>query len=297
MRIQAPTYTMTPNDLFDHWLPHLGEAELKVLLVIMRKTFGWHKKRDRISITQLSKITGLLRETVINATKSLQSKGVIIKDVVGPNGNQETYYELVINEDSNNSYQSVEPTPPVGFDPLGSTDPQKKHSSSKETTAKEINAAASFYKELKDIDIPDHDKIEITKTYSIENVRHGLRWLKNNTKPLSKGIAAALKWACKTLPEIETPKKVDKLHVDVSAFNRSYFREINTLASQNGIRLQNEGLREGTSEYIQTDHEKIYYKDRGFLEQIANFFRKKEIKLPSIFDMIKACQCDLVKQL
>lgn len=25
MRITQPNYTMIPNDLFDHWLPHLGE--------------------------------------------------------------------------------------------------------------------------------------------------------------------------------------------------------------------------------------------------------------------------------
>jgi phage replication O-like protein O len=126
MRIPSPNYTQTPNDLFDHWLPHLSESELKVLLVIMRKTFGWHKVRDKISISQLSQFTGMLRETVIKATKSLKDKGVIIRQVIGPIGKQETFYELVVNEDSNNSYPSVQPTRPVGSDLLGSTDSQKK---------------------------------------------------------------------------------------------------------------------------------------------------------------------------
>jgi phage replication O-like protein O len=77
MKITAPNYTQTPNDLFDYWLPHLKEGELKVLLVIMRKTFGWHKKRDRISISQLMRLTGLSKPSVIDASKSLQDKGII----------------------------------------------------------------------------------------------------------------------------------------------------------------------------------------------------------------------------
>jgi phage replication O-like protein O len=138
MKLTPPNYTQTPNDLFDHWLPHLSESELKVLLVVLRKTFGWHKSRDRISISQLARITGLTRETVIHAGKTLQNKGIITREVVGPNGKQETYYELVIIEESNNSYPSDEPTPPSRIDepppPVGLTDPQKKPPSTKETS-------------------------------------------------------------------------------------------------------------------------------------------------------------------
>jgi phage replication O-like protein O len=135
MKITPPNYTQTPNDLFDKWLPHLGEAELKVLLVIMRKTFGWHKIRDFISISQLASITGMLEETVVKAAKSLQIKGVIKRIVVGQKGKQQTIYELNIEENSNKSYPSVEPrgelSTPLGLDPLGSTEAQKKASLNK----------------------------------------------------------------------------------------------------------------------------------------------------------------------
>ncbi len=115
MRITAPTYTQTPNDLFDHWLPHLTHVELKVLLVIMRKTFGWHKVRDKISLSQLEKLTGSTQTSVSNAIKSLIEKGVIKKEIVGILGKEEVYYELIVNEDSNNSYPSCDrsPTPPI----------------------------------------------------------------------------------------------------------------------------------------------------------------------------------------
>lgn len=108
MKIIPPNYTQTPNDLFDHWLPLLTEAELKVLLVIMRKTFGWHKTHDQISLSQLSRFTGMKEDTVLKAARSLQEKGVISRDVSGPNGKQITTYSLVISVDSNNSYPSVE---------------------------------------------------------------------------------------------------------------------------------------------------------------------------------------------
>jgi len=48
--------TGVPNQVFDIHLQHLGYAELKILLVIIRQTYGWrdkktksHKERDWIS--------------------------------------------------------------------------------------------------------------------------------------------------------------------------------------------------------------------------------------------------------
>lgn len=130
----APNTTQTPNELFDHWLPHLTGSELKVLLVIFRKTFGWHKVRDRISISQLCHFTGLDREGVIKAGKTLHQKGLILKEVIGPNGRQETYFELVITDESNNSYQSEIPTPPSRKNqppPVGNSDPQNNNNKTK----------------------------------------------------------------------------------------------------------------------------------------------------------------------
>lgn len=178
-------------------------------------------------------------------------------------------------------------------------EPQKstQHNLYDQTPNPSSAAAASFYKELKDIDMPLSDKTEITKTYSIQNVKHGLLWLEKNDKPLTKGVAAALKWACKTLPEIPKPKKIDKTPVDPASFNKTYFRQINNIAQKNGIKLYNAGLREGTTDYLETENDKIYYKDVSFLDQIANFLRKKSIECRNVFEMIKACQMDLAKQI
>ena len=207
MKITAPNYTQTPNDLFDYWLPHLKEGELKVLLVIMRKTFGWHKKRDRISISQLMRLTGLSKPSVIDASKSLQDKGIILRDKTGEEGEQETYYELIVNEDSNNSYpvkiidppsQNYCPPPPVK-----NSDTQKKPLSSKETAAakKEKTAAVSSDKQILDClrghEIPIPDILEIQERYSIQVIENAVAWAIHKSNPPKKCLSASIKYACK----------------------------------------------------------------------------------------------------
>jgi len=74
----APHFTMIPNVFSDKYLPDLTGAEAKVLVVIMRKTYGWRKDRDAISLSQLEKAAGLSRDSVARAVKSLEQEGYII---------------------------------------------------------------------------------------------------------------------------------------------------------------------------------------------------------------------------
>lgn len=322
-KIPPPNYTQTPNDLFDHWLPHLGEAELKVLLVIMRKTFGWHKTHDVISSSQLAKHTGMTEESVIKAARSLQGKGVITRDVIGPIGKQQTIYALVVEQYSNNSYPSVESRGPLGLDPPDQTEAQKKpllkeniqkKQQQSDAHAQEEKKTAAVFSEpvkyevkkpeiwpmLEKVEIPTYDKKEITKFYSQEDTEHGVMWLATNTKVLKVGAAAALKWACKTKPEIEKPKKAEKEKppTDPSCFNKAYYRQIAKFAYDKGVNFRKERLiDDGPVDHIKTEHEKIFYKDVSFLEQLACFLRKKGIKCLDLFDTITKCQCDLGRQL
>lgn len=76
-----PNHTQTPNEILDKYLPILKGSELKVLLIICRQTIGWHKETDRISISQLELKTGLSNRAVIDASRSLEKKGIIITDI------------------------------------------------------------------------------------------------------------------------------------------------------------------------------------------------------------------------
>jgi hypothetical protein len=67
----APNYTQVPNDLMDHWLPELNGAELKVLLYLVRRTFGFHRNSTEIGLRRIchgqpgrDRGTGLHLETV-----------------------------------------------------------------------------------------------------------------------------------------------------------------------------------------------------------------------------------------
>jgi phage replication O-like protein O len=66
----------------------ISGEEWLVLWAIIRKTYGWKKKQDRISLSQFSQMTGMKRQTVLRAINKLSSKkiiGVIKNDDSGIN--------------------------------------------------------------------------------------------------------------------------------------------------------------------------------------------------------------------
>lgn len=86
-----PNYTSVPDQLFDELMPHLSGAELKVLLYITRRTFGFKKNSDEISLSQmvngikkqngkiLDQGTGLGKASVARALNSLEQKKIILR--------------------------------------------------------------------------------------------------------------------------------------------------------------------------------------------------------------------------
>jgi Bacteriophage replication protein O len=109
-----PTTTPVPDVVFDRLLAHLGEAELKALLYVIRRTFGFKKDRDPISFNQFLKgiVTrdgrqldegcGIRNRTALSkALKSLESKGILISDKgVDERGeNTTTVYRLRFRDD------------------------------------------------------------------------------------------------------------------------------------------------------------------------------------------------------
>jgi phage replication O-like protein O len=118
----SPTYTQVPDELFDKLLPDLLGAETKVLLYIIRRTFGFKKEADSISLHQiasgiltregavLDRGTGLSKDSVARAVKSLEERGVIVRTRKRSDqkGDEPTTYALRMRPVSD--YR----TPPVG---------------------------------------------------------------------------------------------------------------------------------------------------------------------------------------
>jgi hypothetical protein len=77
--------TNVPNTVFDVHLKDLGYAELKVLLVVIRQTYGWRdaktnsfKRWDWISQRFFVKKTGLSQRSVSTAISKLIAKRLIV---------------------------------------------------------------------------------------------------------------------------------------------------------------------------------------------------------------------------
>lgn len=100
-RIQAPNYTQIPNAIFDLMADKdakLTEKELKVLLAIARKTFGWHKKRDKISLSQLEQMTSMSRVSVVAGIRSAIKRGIVRQTEDPEDKRGGVFYELVVDE-------------------------------------------------------------------------------------------------------------------------------------------------------------------------------------------------------
>lgn len=105
----SPTTTPVPDVVFDRLLARLKEAELKALLYIIRRTFGFKRDHDAISFNQflrgittrdgrvLDEGCGVKdRTTLSNALKSLEKKGIVLstKGMDERGENQTTVYAL-----------------------------------------------------------------------------------------------------------------------------------------------------------------------------------------------------------
>ena len=67
-----------PNAYFE-CLADLSGAELKILLAILRRTAGWRKESDEISIEQLQQMTGLARNSVRAGLRGLLERGLVVE--------------------------------------------------------------------------------------------------------------------------------------------------------------------------------------------------------------------------
>lgn len=62
---------------------HLSGNEWQILWVVLRKTWGFNKKEDYISLTQFQKFTGLSRDSVNDAVDRLVGKNLLVVDKSG----------------------------------------------------------------------------------------------------------------------------------------------------------------------------------------------------------------------
>lgn len=179
MSDQEP-YTRVPNALLDT-MADLGNAELRVLLAIVRRTTGFQKACDVISLSQLERQTGIARPHIVTALESLLARNYIERDPATRNG---YCYRLVTLGNQSPKVTSNPRLPePVTLGnqslvTLGNT--QKKEKEKKESIADDAQSApppptktARTRKPKADPDSPLAVRQALADTCAIEYGRHG----------------------------------------------------------------------------------------------------------------------------
>jgi hypothetical protein len=150
-----PNYTPVPDELFDEQLPDLSGAELKVLLYIIRRTFGFKKESDNISLNQLlhgittkedvvlDRGTGLSKKTLLDTIRNLIEKNLIISERrrSKEKGDEPTTYRLnIIGETAENTHppRGVKSTPGGGV--KSTPHPSDKNYTTQDTVIQETVA-------------------------------------------------------------------------------------------------------------------------------------------------------------
>ena len=66
-----------PNSVIDELLKHLKPVEFTCLMVVIRKTRGWHKGSDPIALSQLQHLTGIGSKATIIRARAVLSAGSV----------------------------------------------------------------------------------------------------------------------------------------------------------------------------------------------------------------------------
>jgi hypothetical protein len=105
---RSPRYTQVPDEAFDELMAVLTPAEFKVMMYVIRRTFGFKKDSDAISLSQivsglrttdgrvLDRGTGLSKSGAVKAIKGLLAKEVVVaaRRSSATHGHQATIYQL-----------------------------------------------------------------------------------------------------------------------------------------------------------------------------------------------------------
>lgn len=147
MALPAPNYTQFPNVLIAQ-LPTMPDSAVRIAIAVARRTFGWHKRKDKISLSQLEQDTGLTRQGCIGGANWLILHGYMAKefeDIKKPY--MGCTYELLVNDvDQSMPLTTYRPNKRKGSQPaslplVNDVDTQKKLSNKLQPQRKKKIAA------------------------------------------------------------------------------------------------------------------------------------------------------------
>ena len=101
-------FTPVPNEALERLAAEaLTGREFRIILVVLRKTLGWSKERDKIPMSQFARFTGVERRNCHVVLTSLVKRKIIKKTVVAYGDRK------IINYSFNDIYAEWKPSPPT----------------------------------------------------------------------------------------------------------------------------------------------------------------------------------------
>lgn len=94
MKFEKQTYTQMPNSLFTT-MKDMDECELKVVLLICRYTFGYHREEVKLSTRRIADEIGMNTASVQKGADKAIERGIIEKYV---NGNKTTLWRAIVGD-------------------------------------------------------------------------------------------------------------------------------------------------------------------------------------------------------
>lgn len=79
MSLPLPNSTQFPNELVDLHMPDMTEAELKVVLAVLRHTLGNDAKVAPMSVRFIARMTGLSKSTVLRGLAAAIERQLVVK--------------------------------------------------------------------------------------------------------------------------------------------------------------------------------------------------------------------------
>jgi hypothetical protein len=203
-RALIPNSTQIPDVILDQWMADLSGAELKVVLYVARRTFGFGKESDDISLRQISggikkrdgvvldRGTGLSVSSVARAVKTLEEQGILLRRVNlnDKNEHDENTYSLNLNWPEEVLPKSEHPpskntggysqnrstgAPKIGGGVLPKSETQETEQETEQETATTPDAAAAIvsgsYKLLRTQGFDDATAKELASSYPEERIK------------------------------------------------------------------------------------------------------------------------------
>lgn len=308
--ITEPNYTQIPNVIFDYWMSVLTPAEFKVLLCICRKTFGWQKKRDRISLRQIEKMTGLGKSSIIKNVEKLIELSLVIKikskdEFDGSDAPNQYEINVVSTEESvkNRGGSILRIHPPVHSEytpPVHSVDTQKKDIT-KETIqkkniiapskadAKKSSSSIQKTKRRPNVETSDEEHGKLIKNYgqalTDQAYDHLSEWKTSKAESDPKAVNKhtdyyrITKWVMKELKEQPNSSKNSSHPKPIEVEDREHLRQyFKVFIKKNWETIRSRRVNiDDKVDHAVVGNDKIYYDNPKAKELIRHALKKIEL--------------------